>query len=262
MAYPSDMAGSIVEFNIGEGFPSDPAPGSINFDVNSGRMYISDQWIQVKDPTKALIYHASDTTAFGTASPTQYGHVKASSTTPKANGDANVGTETASFARGDHVHPLQLKLSNGQIGSSIKPIYIDENGLPQPVDGTMNSGGSGGSDNVYKLVVSNSPTGTTDYTVTDDTTTDTVYLNLVENGVVAYSHKISGANSISVVANSGEITIKENYNSVNTNAELPIYFSSNADPTTASTSIGYGNITINPSTNTINNAVLDGGSID
>ena len=42
----------------------------------------------------------------------------ASSTTPKANGTASVGTE-ANFARGDHVHPLQTTVS-GNAGTATK----------------------------------------------------------------------------------------------------------------------------------------------
>lgn len=57
---------------------------------------------------KAPTYHA--TTApqkYGMASSTLYGHARASSTTPKAHGTAAIGSETGSFARGDHVHPMQ-----------------------------------------------------------------------------------------------------------------------------------------------------------
>ena len=49
--------------------------------------------------------HASTGTTYGVSSATDYGHPKASSTTPKPLGNASVGSETAAFARGDHVHP-------------------------------------------------------------------------------------------------------------------------------------------------------------
>lgn len=49
--------------------------------------------------------HASTETTYGAASDSNYGHAKASTTSPKANGTAHVGSETSSFARGDHVHP-------------------------------------------------------------------------------------------------------------------------------------------------------------
>lgn len=50
--------------------------------------------------------HASTATTYGAASASNYGHAMASSTTPKALGTAAVGSETAKFARGDHVHAL------------------------------------------------------------------------------------------------------------------------------------------------------------
>ena len=49
--------------------------------------------------------HASTSTSYGVSTDTDYGHSKASSTTPTALGTAYVGAETTSFARGDHVHP-------------------------------------------------------------------------------------------------------------------------------------------------------------
>ncbi len=60
--------------------------------------------------------HASTATTYGASSTTSYGHAMASSTTPKANGTAAVGSETAKFARGDHVHPLQTSVT-GSSGS-------------------------------------------------------------------------------------------------------------------------------------------------
>ena len=54
---------------------------------------------------KAPNSHASTGTGYGVSNASNYGHAMASSTTPKADGTANVGSETAKFARGDHVHP-------------------------------------------------------------------------------------------------------------------------------------------------------------
>lgn len=74
--------------------------------------------------------HASTATTYGVASASNYGHAMASSTTPKANGTPAIGSETAKFARGDHVHPLQTSVS-GSAGSvawtgvSGKPSYYD-----------------------------------------------------------------------------------------------------------------------------------------
>lgn len=73
---------------------------------------------------KAPTSHASADTTYGAASASNYGHAKASGTTPKANGTAAVGTETSSFARGDHVHPLQTSVS-GSAGSLATTRYID-----------------------------------------------------------------------------------------------------------------------------------------
>lgn len=49
--------------------------------------------------------HASTGTSYGVSTANNYGHAKASATSPKALGTASAGSETASFARGDHVHP-------------------------------------------------------------------------------------------------------------------------------------------------------------
>lgn len=54
---------------------------------------------------KAPIKHDSAHTTYGVSSAANYGHSKASATTPKMAGTAAVGTETGTFARGDHVHP-------------------------------------------------------------------------------------------------------------------------------------------------------------
>lgn len=59
------------------------------------------------DRSKAPTNHASVATIYGAATDALYGHAKASGTVPKAHGKASAGTETAAFARGDHVHPMQ-----------------------------------------------------------------------------------------------------------------------------------------------------------
>lgn len=63
--------------------------------------------------------HASSDTIYGVSSESNYGHAKASGTTPKANGIADAGSETSSFARGDHIHPLQTDIS-GNAGTATK----------------------------------------------------------------------------------------------------------------------------------------------
>lgn len=61
--------------------------------------------IQAQINGKAPTSHASANTTYGVASADNYGHSKASATSPKMSGTAAVGTETDTFARGDHVHP-------------------------------------------------------------------------------------------------------------------------------------------------------------
>lgn len=110
-----------VSFRVGTGVPTNPPAGSINMDEDTGAVYVagSSETIQLKDTTKAPISHASSGTAYGISTAAYYGHAKASGTTPKANGTAAVGSETASFARGDHVHPLQTTVS-GNAGTATK----------------------------------------------------------------------------------------------------------------------------------------------
>lgn len=62
--------------------------------------------IQTQLGSKAPVSHASAGTAYGISTAQQYGHAKASSVAPKPSyGEGYVGSETAAFARGDHVHP-------------------------------------------------------------------------------------------------------------------------------------------------------------
>lgn len=63
--------------------------------------------------------HASSSSTYGLSSASLYGHAKASATVPKINGTASAGNEINSFARGDHVHPLQTSVS-GNAGSANK----------------------------------------------------------------------------------------------------------------------------------------------
>ena len=72
--------------------------------------------IQTQLGGKAPTSHASTGTSYGAANATNYGHAMASSTTPKVAGTAAVGSETAKFARGDHVHPAQTSVT-GSSGS-------------------------------------------------------------------------------------------------------------------------------------------------
>lgn len=82
--------------------------------------------------------HASSATTYGVSSASNYGHAKASGTTPKANGTAAVGSETSSFARGDHVHPLQTSVS-GNAGTATKFASAQSVALTGDVTGSASS---------------------------------------------------------------------------------------------------------------------------
>lgn len=91
---------------------------------------------------KAPENHASTDTIYGVANRTYYGHAKASSTVPMANGTAAVGTETSSFARGDHVHPLQTSVSGSAgratadgAGNVITETYATKTELSDAISG-------------------------------------------------------------------------------------------------------------------------------
>ena len=87
---------------------------------------------------KAPTSHASTATTYGVSSASNYGHAKASGTTPKANGTAAVGSETSSFARGDHVHPLQTSVS-GNAGTATKFASAQSVALTGDVTGSASS---------------------------------------------------------------------------------------------------------------------------
>lgn len=72
--------------------------------------------------------HASSATTYGVSTSANYGHAKASSTVPKANGTAAVGSETSSFARGDHVHPLQTSVANATNATNATKATQDASG--------------------------------------------------------------------------------------------------------------------------------------
>lgn len=85
--------------------------------------------------------HASAGTEHGVASATVYGHAKKSGTVPKVNGTASSGTETNTFAAGDHVHPKQAmdKATSSAIGA-VRPdgttTKVDANGVMSSVPPT------------------------------------------------------------------------------------------------------------------------------
>ena len=87
---------------------------------------------------KAPTSHASTATTYGVSSASNYGHAKASGTTPKAAGTAAVGSETSSFARGDHVHPAQTSVS-GNAGTATKFASAQSVALTGDVTGSASS---------------------------------------------------------------------------------------------------------------------------
>ena len=87
---------------------------------------------------KAPTSHASSATTYGASSDSNYGHAKASSTTPKVAGTAAVGSETSSFARGDHVHPAQTSVT-GNAGTATKFASAQSVALTGDVTGSASS---------------------------------------------------------------------------------------------------------------------------
>lgn len=79
----------------------------------------SDITLSYTDVGAAPQSHSSPNTTYGVSTASNYGHAMASSTTPIVAGTASVGSETAKFARGDHVHPVQTSVS-GNAGTSTK----------------------------------------------------------------------------------------------------------------------------------------------
>ena len=87
---------------------------------------------------KAPTSHASSATTYGVSSDSNYGHAKASSTTPKVAGTAALGSETSSFARGDHVHPAQTSVT-GNAGTATKFASAQSVALTGDVTGSASS---------------------------------------------------------------------------------------------------------------------------
>ena len=90
---------------------------------------------------KAPNSHASNTSTYGISTAALYGHAMATSTTPKANGTAALGSEVAKFARGDHVHPLQTTVS-GNAGTATKLATARSIALGTGATGAANFDGS------------------------------------------------------------------------------------------------------------------------
>lgn len=118
--------------------------------------------------------HASTATTYGAASASNYGHAMASSTTPKALGTAAVGSETAKFARGDHVHALPA------LTSCTGTLTVAKGGTGKT---TLTSGyaliGNGTSAVSLRAITNNTEKGSLGWTSTTGT-------NLVTSNTLAY----------------------------------------------------------------------------
>lgn len=78
------------------------------------------------DTTRAPNKHAVSGETYGVSSETVYGHAKATSTTPKDLAtSASLGTETKTFARGDHVHKLPPDATINNKGL-MTPAYVNK----------------------------------------------------------------------------------------------------------------------------------------
>ena len=112
--------------------PANPKIGQIYFNSIDLTLYLwtGEKWIPV--PTK--LSQLENDSKFITAKDVPEGAV-ASTTTPKMNGTAAVGSETA-FARGDHVHPKDTsKLNTDGDGSNVTVAFEAAAKREAPVSG-------------------------------------------------------------------------------------------------------------------------------
>ena len=117
--------------------PANPKIGQIYFNSIDLTLYLwtGEKWIPV--PTK--LSQLENDSKFITAKDVPEGAV-ASTTTPKMNGTAAVGSETA-FARGDHVHPKDTsKLNTDGDGSNVTVAFEASAKREAPVSGDNREG--------------------------------------------------------------------------------------------------------------------------
>lgn len=138
------------------------------------------------------ISHASVATTYGVSTDKNYGHAKASATTPKkASADGTVGNETSAFARGDHQHPREVFL--GTCTTAIDT-YAKEVSIPDYVqkDGSF-------------LLLTYTPATTRSVTITapDGTTkTSTVTLTTTTEGLTL---SVNSGTACPLVTSGGQI---------------------------------------------------------
>lgn len=156
--------------------------------------------ISTLQSTKAPNNHASSATTYGISTASVYGHAMASSTTPKANGTAAVGSETAKFARGDHVHPLQTTVS-GNAGSATKLETARNIKI---------------TDSSSKISLSKSFNGTADITLTLPTTTAESGIATANTGLLARASDVAAAINTAVTSAYKVKGTKDNYSDLPT----------------------------------------------
>lgn len=138
------------------------------------------------------ISHASVATTYGVSTDKNYGHAKATSTTPKkASADGTVGNETSAFARGDHQHPREVFL--GTCTTAVDT-YAKEVSIPDYVqkDGSF-------------LLLTYTPATTRSVTITapDGTTkTSTVTLTTTTEGLTL---SVNSGTACPLVTSGGQI---------------------------------------------------------
>ena len=109
---------------------------AIDFDIAD---YYNETEVNNLLAEKAPNNHASADTTYGAANTVKYGHAMATSTTPKMDGTATMGSETSKFARGDHIHPTDTSrassththgniTNDGKIGTSTGEIVVTNSG--------------------------------------------------------------------------------------------------------------------------------------
>ena len=104
--FPMMYSMSLSKAKLFVSYTSNPAMDG-TASAGSNANYARGDHVHPTDTSRAPNSHASSATTYGVSNASNYGHSMASSTAPKAlASSASVGSETAKFARGDHVHPL------------------------------------------------------------------------------------------------------------------------------------------------------------
>ena len=204
--------------------------------------------IQTQLDGKAPTSHASTATTYGAASATNYGHAMATSTTPIVAGTAAVGSETAKFARGDHVHPAQTSVS-GNAGTATKFASNQTVALTGDVTGSASSqaGWSVATTLSNSGVTADTYGSTTQQTPAHGDTFDVPYVTVDAKG------RVTAAGTSTVKLPTDQNTDTKVTQTVSTdNAELPLLAKdSNGTTTTTATSKFAAAVKLNPSTGTV-----------